>query len=48
MAVSRKKKIIIGTIVGVVLLTVVIVSVIATRREDPEVITVKFGRQTGT
>lgn len=42
MAVSRKKKIIIGVIVGVVLLAVVIVSVIATRREDPEVITVKL------
>ena len=42
MAVSRKKKIIIATIVGVVLLTVVIVSVIATRREDPEVITIKL------
>ena len=42
MAVSRKKKIIIGSVVGAVLLTVVIVSVIATRREDPEVITVKL------
>jgi HlyD family secretion protein len=40
MAVSRKKKIIIGIVVGVVLLSIVIVSVIATRREDPEVITV--------
>ncbi len=42
MAVSRKKKIIIGVVVGVVLLSIVIVSVIATRREDPEVITVKL------
>jgi HlyD family secretion protein len=42
MAVSRKKKIIIGVTVGVVLLAVVIVSVIATRREDPEVVTIKL------
>src|SRR5919198_489689 len=40
MALSRKKKIIIGAIVGAVLLAVVVVSVIATRKEEPEVITV--------
>jgi len=40
MALSRKKKIIIGVVVGAVLLIAVIVSVIATRREEPEVITV--------
>jgi len=42
MAVSRKKKIIIGVVVVAVLLIAVIVSVIATRREEPEVITVKI------
>src|SRR5919205_501581 len=42
MAVSRKKKIIIGVVVGVVLLTVVIISVLASRKEEPEVITVKL------
>lgn len=41
MALSKKKKIIIGIIAGVVLLTVVVVSVIATRKDEPEVITVK-------
>src|SRR4030095_11882875 len=40
MAFSRKKKIIIGAIVGVVLLAVVVISVIATRKDEPEVITV--------
>jgi HlyD family secretion protein len=42
MALNRKKKIIIGVVVGVVLLTVVVISVIATRKEEPEVITVKI------
>src|ERR1041385_3823335 len=42
MAVSRKKKIIIGVVVGVVLLSVVIISVIASRKEEPEVVTVKL------
>ena len=42
MALSRKKKIIIGVVVGVVLVAVVVVSVIATRKEEPEVITVKI------
>ena len=41
MALSKKKKIVIGIIAGVVLLTVVVVSVIATRKDEPEVITVK-------
>ena len=42
MALSRKKKIIIGAVVGVVLLAVVVISVIATRKEEPEVVTVKL------
>ena len=42
MALSRKKKIIIGVVVGVVLLAVVVISVIATRKEEPEVVTVKI------
>ena len=42
MALSRKKKIIIGVVVAVVLASIVVISVIATRREDPEVITVKL------
>ncbi len=42
MALSRKKKIIIGAIVGAVLLIAVVVSVIATRKEEPEVVTVKL------
>ena len=41
MAVSRKGKIIIGAVVGVVLLAVVIGSVFATRKDTPEVTTVK-------
>ena len=41
MALSKKKKIVIGIIAGVVLLTAVVVSVIATRKDEPEVITVK-------
>lgn len=42
MAVSRKKKIIIGVVVAAVLAIVLIVSVIATRKEEPEVITIKI------
>src|SRR5258705_3849600 len=42
MALSRKKKIIIGVSVVVLLAIVVIVSVYATRKEEPEVITVKI------
>jgi len=42
MALSRKKKIIIGVVVGVVLATIVVVSVIATRKEEPEVVTVNI------
>jgi HlyD family secretion protein len=42
MALSRKKKIIIGSIAAVVLIAVVVISVIATRKEEPEVITVKL------
>src|SRR5688572_25226312 len=40
MAVSRKKKIIIGAVVGVVIVAVVVISVIATRKEESEVVTV--------
>ena len=40
MALSRKKKIVIGVIAAVVLLSVVVISVIATRKDEPEVITV--------
>jgi HlyD family secretion protein len=42
MALSRKKKIIIGIVAAVVLITAVVVSVIATRKEEPEVVTVKL------
>jgi HlyD family secretion protein len=42
MAVSRKKKIIIGVVVVAVLATIVIISVIASRKENPEVVTVKL------
>ena len=42
MALSRKKKIIIGVVVVAVLATIVIVSVIATRKDEPEVVTVKI------
>jgi HlyD family secretion protein len=42
MAVSRKKKIIIGVVVTAVLAIALIVSVIATRKEEPEVITIKL------
>src|SRR5829696_4662725 len=40
MALSRKKKIVIGIVAAVVLLSVVVISVIATRKDEPEVITV--------
>jgi HlyD family secretion protein len=42
MALSRKKKIIIGVSVAAVLAIVVIVSVFATRKEEPEVVVVKL------
>jgi len=42
MALSRKKKIIIGAVVVAVLAIAVVISVIATRKEEPEVITVKL------
>lgn len=42
MALSRKKKIIIGVVVVAVVSIAVIVSVLATRREEPEVITIKI------
>src|SRR5262245_30927542 len=42
MALSRKKKIIIGIVAAVVLISVVVISVIATRKEEPEVVTVKL------
>ena len=42
MALSRKKKIIIGVVAGVVLLSIVVISVIATRKEEPEVVTIKI------
>ncbi len=42
MAVSRKKKIIIGVVVTAVLAIVVIVSVIASRKDEPEVVTIKL------
>jgi HlyD family secretion protein len=42
MAMSRKKKIIIGAVAGVVLLAVVIGSILATRQDTPEVTVVKI------
>jgi HlyD family secretion protein len=42
MALSRKKKIVIGAIVAAVLAIAVVVSVVATRKEEPEVVTVKL------
>lgn len=42
MALSRKKKIIIGVVVAAVVAIVVVISVIVTRTENPEVITVKL------
>ena len=41
MALSRKKKIIIGSAVGVLLLVTVVVSIFATRKDTPEVTVVK-------
>src|SRR6184192_56177 len=41
MALSRKKKIIIGVSALVVLVLVIVISVVATRRDEPEVTTVK-------
>ena len=46
MALSRKKKIVIGSIVAAVLAIVVVVSVVATRKEEPEVVTVKLEPRT--
>lgn len=40
MALSRKKKIIIGSVAAVVLVAIVVISVIATRKEESEVVTV--------
>ena len=40
MALSRKKKIIIGSVAAVVLVAVVVISIIATRKEESEVVTV--------
>ena len=48
MALSRKKKIIIGASVVAVLAIVVIVSVFASRKEEPEVTTVKLETSTRT
>ncbi len=42
MALSRKKKIIIGSSVGALLLIIIIVSIFATRKDTPEVTTVKI------
>src|SRR5690348_7032074 len=42
MALSRKKKIIIGVVAAVVLISVVVISVIATRKDEPEVLTVEL------
>jgi HlyD family secretion protein len=42
MAMSRKKKIIIGVVAGVVLLVIVIGSILATRQDTPEVTVVKI------
>ena len=42
MTLSRKKKIIIGVSALVVLSLIIIISVIATRRDEPEVTTVKL------
>ena len=45
MALSRKKKIIIGATVGVLLLIVIVVSVLATRTDTPEVTVVKVDKK---
>ena len=42
MALSRKKKIIIGSVVAVVIVAIVVISIIATRKEESEVVTVKL------
>src|ERR1043165_911396 len=42
MALTKKKKIVIGAVVLLVLVTVVTVSVLASRKEEPEVVTVKI------
>ncbi|MGD9589595.1 MAG: HlyD family secretion protein [Pyrinomonadaceae bacterium] len=42
MALSRKKKIVIGSIVGALLLIVIVASIFATRTDTPEVIVVKI------
>jgi HlyD family secretion protein len=42
MALSRKKKIIIGVVAGVVLLAVVVGSILATRKDTPEVTVIKL------
>jgi HlyD family secretion protein len=42
MTLSRRKKIIIGIVAAVVLISVVVISVIATRKEEPEVVTIKL------
>lgn len=41
MALSRKKKIIIGSVVGVLLIATVVISIFATRKDTPEVTVVK-------
>src|SRR6187549_3355487 len=45
MAMSRKKKIIIGAIAGVILLAVVLGSIFATRTDTPEVTVIKTERK---
>src|SRR5437868_15529292 len=45
MALSRKKKIIIGASVGALLLIVIVVSVLATRTDTPEVTVVKVDKK---
>ena len=42
MALSKKKKIIIAVVVVVVLAAIAVISIIATRKEEPEVVTVKL------
>ncbi|MBK9153130.1 MAG: HlyD family secretion protein [Chloracidobacterium sp.] len=42
MALSRKKKIVIGSIVGALLLIVIVASIFATRKDTPEVVVVKI------
>src|SRR5436309_1070745 len=45
MALSRKKKIIIGASVGVLLLIIIVVSILATRSDTPEVTVVKVDKR---